>query len=62
MPRFCESRIEPFNIWTMGEKIAVVDFDGRQTQWVEEEMERVAAFWNSRKNKDGDGLLLLGHL
>jgi hypothetical protein len=62
MPRFCESRAPPDNKWTMEEKIAWADHDQRETRWIDEEMERQGAFWNTRKNEAGHGLLPPGYL
>jgi len=47
MPRFCETRQRPFNIWTMEEKVAWIDDLGDQEKWVTQASEAIAEYWET---------------
>ena len=48
MPRFCESRARPYNLWTLEEKVAWVDRSKLEEKWTWENTQEVAAYWNSK--------------
>jgi hypothetical protein len=48
MPLFCDSRKEPYNIWTLEEKVAWVDQSGAEEAWFEEEEQAIAKRWNGK--------------
>jgi MULE transposase domain len=54
MLRFCETRQEPHNIWTLEEKVAWADWDQAQTDWTEQEEALIAERWGGRAPGVGD--------
>lgn len=48
MPRFCETRQAPYNIWTMPEKLAWIDAAEAQDKWINAEEEALAKRWNGK--------------
>jgi hypothetical protein len=45
MPLFCESRLPPFNIWSIEEKITWADHDIRFDEWTLKQTELLSKYW-----------------
>jgi hypothetical protein len=54
MTLFCDTRQAPYNIWTIEEKIAWVDWDRAQTEWTEKEERAIAERWNGKPPGEAD--------